>query len=399
MVMDSIEVAPDPPPPAYLAIPFDAESVLPKRSLSVTELLQYNFPNLSQVPHEDAGIPVWSEAPPHDVNATLLLSCVVPRWETVKWLLLDVWRLASTPRSFSRASVSSSEVLPNHLPVWVLSFWDRLSEAYDACLLWRRSLGWVDTLRARCPEDRRLATELGSLFCRVPWCGYLSGKRRDRRVGDIFDLLSNNELNSGQIDDLLELIERGLTNTPDNRYLIASTDLSTLLLYSHQNHAESTYRKQPTQWLVEEELIQRRRLAVASIAWIPIGGRGHWISYVVDPITSTILHGDSLGHSLPVDLRDALQWWLCDLRERMGEPRKLPGFEPISTTSQEDGFSCGILSTNSLHHHLLPCKFPLVLRDAASIKRYRIERTIEILKLSIESPVREFLNFLHVFSR
>jgi hypothetical protein len=144
--MDSIEVAPDPPPPAYLAIPFDAESVLPKRSLSVTELLQYDFPNLSQVPHEDAGIPVWSEAPPHDVTATLLLSCVVPRWETVKWLLLDVRRLASAPRSFSRASVLSSEVLPNHLPIWVLSFWDRLSEAYDACLSWRRSLGWVDTL-------------------------------------------------------------------------------------------------------------------------------------------------------------------------------------------------------------------------------------------------------------
>ena len=68
----------------------------------------------------------------------------------------------------------------------------------------------------------------------------------------------------------------------------------------------------------------------------------------------------------------------------MGEPPELPRLKPISVTGQEDSFSCGILSINSLLHHLLPHKFPLISRDAASIKIYRIEHTIEILKLSIE---------------
>lgn len=171
-------------------------------------------------------------------------------------------------------------------------------------------------------------------------------------------------------------------------YFIAPSELSPLILYSHKGH---THRKQHIQELVEEELVQRRRSAVASIAWVPVGGCGHWVAYIVNPITSTIFYSDSLGQRIPANLCDALQWWLCDLRERMGEPTHLPNFKLVSVTGQEDSFSCGILSTNSLLHHLLPHNFPLVSRDKISIKMYRIERTIEILKLSVE-PVCVFLD-------
>ena len=154
-------------------------------------------------PRNDTSIQVWSDSPPHDVCATLLLGCTVPQWGTVRQLLLEVRQLASTPQSFSRVAVLSCEtVLPKHLPIWVLSFWDRLSEAYDTCLLWRRCLDWVNALCTRRPANQRLASELYSLFQRVCWYGYLGGKRRDWHVNDIFDLLSSNELDSGQIGDL-----------------------------------------------------------------------------------------------------------------------------------------------------------------------------------------------------
>ena len=385
--MDGIEIAPDPPTPAYLTIPFDDKSFLPRKCLSVAKLLQYEFPNPFWTPHNGASIQIWSDSPPHDIQAALLLSCTVPQWETVRRLLLEVQQLTSTPQSFNRTAVSSCEVLPNYLPIWVLSFWDCLSEAYNTCQSWRRSLDWVNALCVQCPASQSLALELDSLFQRVCWYGYLNGKRRDRHVNDIFDLLSNNELDSGQIGDLLELIERKLADASDDRYLIAPTDLATLILYSHQDHKKCTYRKQPSQQLVEEELVQRHRSAVASIAWISVSNRGHWISYIVDPINSTIFHGDSLGLQIPPDLCNALRWWLSGLRERMGEPPNLPHLKPISVACQGDGFSCGILSTNSLLHHLLPYKFPLVSKDANSITTYRIEHTIEILKLSVE-PVR-----------
>ena len=43
--MYHINVTLDPSPPAYLSIPFNVESALPGRSLSVTELLQHKFPS------------------------------------------------------------------------------------------------------------------------------------------------------------------------------------------------------------------------------------------------------------------------------------------------------------------------------------------------------------------
>ena len=83
--MDVIEVAPDPPPPAYLTIPLDIESILPTESLSVVEFLWYPFPNLFRT-RDGAGAPVWSDSPPHGIDAARLLSCAVPRQETVKRL-------------------------------------------------------------------------------------------------------------------------------------------------------------------------------------------------------------------------------------------------------------------------------------------------------------------------
>ena len=265
--MDHIEITPDPPSPTCLVIPPDAELILPGRGLTVMELLQYAFPNPLTGPHNSASIPVWSDSLPHTINATLLLSCAVPRRETVKRLLLGVRKLVPIPRSFNRAAVLPGKTLPSHLPIWVLSFWDRLSEAYGACLSWRRCRDWVGTPRIRSLDNQRLVGELEALLrAGVCWHGYLTGKRRDRSVDNIFDLLSDEELNSGQVNDLLELIERRLVGNPDSRvatYLIAPTELAVLILSSHEEHTEPTYRKQRIQLLVEEELVQRRRLAVA----------------------------------------------------------------------------------------------------------------------------------------
>ena len=384
--MHDVEITPDPPLPAYLCIPPDVESALPGRSFSAMQPLLYNFPTPFYTPHDSTGIPVWSDSPPHNVCAALLLSCVVPQRETVKWLLFNLRKLSSIPHSFKWMAVSSCQVLPDCLPIWVLTFWDRLSEVFDTCLSWRVCLDW-----AGASYKPHMANPLDSLIHQVCWHGYLKGNRRDRHVNNIFDLLSNNELNSGQINDLLELLERRLADAPDNQYLIAPSELSTLILYSHQNHTEHTHQKQYYQRSIEEGLVQRHGSAVASIAWISVGDRGHWISYIVNPITSTIFHGDSLGLQMPANLRKALQWWLHDLQKKMGELTTLPSFKPISITGQKDGFLCGILSTNSLSNHLLPLEFPLVSTNAVSIKKYRIKCTVELLKLSQE-PVCSFIS-------
>jgi hypothetical protein len=292
--MNHIDIAPDPSPPAYLSIPPDMESALPGRSLSVTELLQHKCPSPFWPPCDSPCAPAWSDASPHQVRLAVLLTCGVPQRELLRKLLFGVQQLPSNPRSINWAALSSCEALPSLLPIWVLSFWDRLSEVHVTCMSWRKCLDWVDPPSA----NRQRVAELGSLVDGLPWHGYIGGKRRDRHVDDVFDLLSNGELNSGQMWDILELVERRLADIPDNRYLITPTELLTLLLYSHKNHMEDTYRKQPIQQLVEEDLIQRRKSAVASIAWTLVNGRGHWIAFIVDPIASVITHSDSPSQTI-----------------------------------------------------------------------------------------------------
>ena len=99
-----------------------------------------------------------------------------------------------------------------------------------------------------------------------------------------------------------------------------------------------------------------------------------------------ISYGDSLGWPIPDTLQKVLQWWLLNLRQMMG---LLTGSAtvtvvPLPITPQDDGFSCGILATNSIGHYLIGDVFLLVKQDVTSIKTYWIERTIEILILDGE---------------
>ena len=167
----------DPPPPAYLCILPNVESALPGRSFLVMQLLLYNFPTPFYTPHNSTSIPVRSDSPPHNVCAALLLSCVVPQWETMKWLLFNLQKLSSIPHSFKRMAVSSCQALPDCLPIWVLTFWDCLSEAFDTCLSWRVCLDWAGV-----SYKPHMANPLDSLIHQLCWHGYLKGNHQDQQT-------------------------------------------------------------------------------------------------------------------------------------------------------------------------------------------------------------------------
>ena len=200
--------------------------------------------------------------------------------------------------------------------------------------------------------------------------------------------MSNNELNSGQINDLLELIENKLVASSDGTpspHLIAPTELAILITSSYGNHEMTNYRKQLLQINIEDDLVSGRKLFVASVAWISLSGHGHWVAYVVNPTSSYIAYGDSLGRPITPTLLVALRWWLLVIRKRMNlSTNDAVAIRPLLVTPQDDSFSCGILLTNAIGHHLLHDAFPLVGRDPISIKTYHIERTIDILVLDAE---------------
>jgi len=367
-----------------LSIPSHAALVLPDGDLSVPDLLRYKLLNPLRTIYRSELVP-WSTSPAGPIDPTILRNHIMPPKEVLDHLLSEVAHLAPTVRSVQRAAILPDSTLPGNLPIWILSFWAKSYEARWWRGQWKVCNDWV---ASRPHVSAGLRDQLDKTLINIHWRGSLDGRRRDRSISDIFDLLSNNELNSGQIDDLLELIERDLpTQSPRGAAspLVASTVLAQTLVFAHQQRDSNDFRKTWFQATVEKSLVEKRKSSVAGVAWISRSGHGHWVSYVVNPASSLISYGDSLGGSIPLALSAALQWWLLNLREMMGlSIDDTVTVVPLPITPQDDGFSCGILSTNSIGYHLTHDTFPLVGRDPVSIKTYRIKRTIDILMLDGE---------------
>ena len=376
------EILSDPRPDSRLSVPTRAALVLPGESLSVPALFQHRLPNPLWTIYRSEISP-WSTSPADSIDPTILDNHIIPPKAVLDHLLSKVTHLAPTIQSVRRTAILPDHTLPEHLPIWILSFWQKIYEARQLRSQWKTCHEWV---ASKPRVSTRVQDQLERTLINIRWRGSLNGRRRDRSVDDIFDLLSNKELNSGQVDDLLELVERDLLARSDGTTppLIASTDLAHVLNYAHEQRESHDFQKTWIQATVEKTLTEKRKSFVASVAWISLSGRGHWVPYTVNPRSSSISYGDPLGGPIPMDLFATLQWWLLDLRRMMGlSTDNAVTLVPLSVTPQTDGFSCGILSTNAIGHHLHGT-FPLVGRDPASIKAYRIERTIEILTLDGE---------------
>jgi len=211
-----------------------------------------------------------------------------------------------TIQSFQCAAVLPENTLPGHLPLWILQFWRETYKVREGCTRWKVCKDWVVS---KPHINASLRDRLEKTLINVRWWGSLDGRRCDRTVKDIFDLLSNNELNSGQIDDLLELVERDLSAWLDGTTppLIASTDLAQILLFAYRESDNPNFQKTHLQATVEGSLVENRASSVASVAWISLSGIGHWVSYTVNPASSLVSYDNSLGGPIPVLLSVALQ--------------------------------------------------------------------------------------------
>ena len=379
-----LEIFPDPHPDPRLSIPFNAARVLPDDNESVPDLLRHVLPSPLTTSYR-LSISPWSDSPPFNITLPVLATHLVPPKVAVDKLLSEVADLPLAVQSIHRAAILPGDTLPERLPIWILSFWQQVYKTRQLRHQWNTCRKWVTSKPC---AGVNLLDRLDQTLLNVRWQGYLNGLRRDRCVKDIFDLLSNLELNSGQINDLLELIENKLVASSDGiapPHLVAPTELALLLTSSYENRDIAGHRKRPLQISIEDDLIGGRKSSVASVAWISSFGCGHWVSYTVNPASLCIAYGDSLGKPIPEMLLAVLQWWLLDIREKMNlTTTGLVVVNPLPVTSQDDDFSCGILATNSIGHHLLYETLPLVGQDPISIKTYRTERTIEILMLDAE---------------
>jgi hypothetical protein len=95
---------------------------------------------------------------------------------------------------------------------------------------------------------------------------------------------------------------------------------------------------------------------------VNIGG-DHWVAIALDFEHSVVWYGDSFGQRPVEEVTLVLNWWTF---HHTGIKFV---YWTLKISPQKDGYSCGLLGTNTLFHFYLPDAYPLI-----DVARVDIER-------------------------
>jgi len=127
-VPPTLEILPDLPPDPRLLIPTYIALVLPGETLSVPDIFQHKLPNLLRTVYCSEVSP-WSTSPADIIDSTVLDDHIIPPKAVVNHLLSQVMSLTQTIQSVWCTTILPDQMLPGHLPIWILSFWQKAHQA------------------------------------------------------------------------------------------------------------------------------------------------------------------------------------------------------------------------------------------------------------------------------
>ena len=112
-------------------------------------------------------------------------------------------------------------------------------------------------------------------------------------------------------------------------------------------------------------------IRVATISFSP---PGHWACLIIDCCAGTISWGDSAGQAAPAGLEKCLRAWL----EIFSPQIKFAAPHALRCAQQPDGYSCGIISVNTLKHNV----FGDELWNESHRETLRVAELLDILEIS-----------------
>jgi hypothetical protein len=249
------------------------------------------------------------------------------------------------------------------------------------------SLAWLDGKTEGSPEGHVLKSDILNALASVGWSSHINGRLRViGSIEDLFVFLSNAWLNSHHVNILIELIKFRYTQshpTFSPPIIVAPTEITDQILKAYRERDGDGENKRAALAAVEHDLVSGYRDSLAGILFV---SGNHWTAYMINVKEHSISYGDSFGHNLPVQAKQAFVWWLGELLalKNQGVEGQIQHLL-LPITRQKDGFSCGILATNALAHYCLPgLEETNLLVGKVAIAHYRIRRVLEILRRSAE---------------
>jgi len=236
-----------------------------------------------------------------------------------------------------------------NFPTWTIPYWTRLSRlSRHAVLPWKRAEQWLATALSDVGR-RELVGDARAILRELPWTGQTVSFTDAEPITSLTRYLSSNWLGTVNIDQQLDILRLRLSREMSvHEFDILPMSFVTKLLDIYQHNRDAYGSSQPFRqlWAHGEELSTPacQQMRIGGIAHV---NGNHWVAFVLDLRTLSILYGDSLGLADAV-VGPALSWWTEQHTQRQFTK------EPLLIGTQSDSVSCGIFALCALTHHFFP---------------------------------------------
>ena len=355
-------------------------NILPADTLNILEISSFVTPPITSNPPQllltEELFSKTSSVVENAVSARILLCLQVPKKEDIDGLRIKAGD--AKRNGYVSFIYPVSAVAKLLLPFWVLDFWEAAQEVVAAKTLWITAVQWIQSKG----EVRAL-----KYLEQLPWKDTAELQKKDLSVKDLAPLCSEKWLTSGHMDLFRQVLQDQLHSAGINSALILKTTTFDKILSLYRHDAMTYFEEQSASYIrrLGEDLANGTYTKIAASVSVRMeegqtalpprttGELGnHWVTVILDVETSSILYGDSFRLPPPTELHDMLLWWLSHHRAETFQWVDLP------ITLQSDGFSCPILSANSMAHAFLPPLFPLI--PEGNCIQARIDMLILIIK-------------------
>lgn len=291
---------------------------------------------------------IFSSNPPADAlviyNEGILHS--VPALKVTRTLITMLDNALHNGMPLTSKSLAVPEINVS-LPLWVLSFWERMGQAIDVQQQWRRADAWVRSCAASVHPKATVARDALQSFEALPWDLPLKGFVAGISICDLARFLSERLVKSNIVDAMMMGIAREVRDIPE---LIGKVSVQDLTF-------SEVLRLPDERWLrydIDRAFTKLQELGDAladgnlTRIVIPLNVADiHWALFLVDATAQQIQYGDSLGWSVPQDDVNLLNRWL---HQHGFQSFKLGPLLPHG--KQLDNFSCSVAMANIARHVL-----------------------------------------------
>ncbi|KAI0669608.1 hypothetical protein C8Q78DRAFT_977184 [Trametes maxima] len=315
-----------------LKIPVAYGSLLPKTELGILDLLEMELPfKTSAVITQDPQRSFSFNEPTEDLQ--VLAKRPLPSAEYVHSL-----HKAFSSAWFSGArSVIDNRYKQSRLPLSALTVWSEMHRIVAKAAVWRLAEQWLGRWE-REPGFLEEADHARILMGVLPWGARVQALGSDTAAENLALLLSDKWLDDEIVNMLFQELYTRARRDPK-----LARDVAVLPLVFQQVLHNVRTKKSYSHPLLSRcaSLIAAGRQQI----FFPVNIQGmHWIPCMVDIAEGTIRYGDACMQIVVEDLQD---WLLKTLNRHFAD-----GGNSLAHGLQEDGYSCGICTVNTIEHAL-----------------------------------------------